>query len=174
MGCISTSSSSFGQSIYPVRAVLYVRLKLSSWEVLYIELPFPIYALEPNPVRPYAEWMSCVKLDHWDDITARFMNRAMHLSKSYKLSKKKKQVEMSARVIWIKPFDLGLKTGLTKRTQKEDKSKCQNLFGKTSFILCRLHGFIGLPVMISLMDNAIHHFLRRKWGEGWGHGDIVQ
>lgn len=64
--------------------------------------------------------------------------------------------------------------GLPKRIDKEDKTKCQILCGKTSFILCRLQGFIGLPVMISLTDNAIHHPLWRKWRKGWGYGERVK
>lgn len=48
-----------------------------------------------------------------------------------------------------------------------EKTKCQKFCeGGKSSILSRLQGFIGLPVMTSLTDNAMHHPLWRKRWEG--------
>lgn len=58
--------------------------------------------------------------------------------------------------------------------EEVDKTKCQKLCGKKSSILSRLQGLIGLPVMTSLMDNAIHHPLWRKCREGRGYEERVK
>lgn len=69
-----------------------------------------------------------------------------------------------------------IKMELAKRIGKEDKNgpNAKKSSGKTSFILCRLSVFIGLPVMMSLSDNAMHHPLWRAWKEGRGYGDRVE
>lgn len=65
------------------------------------------------------------------------------------------------------------------RTEKEmveniDKTKCQKLGRKTSFILNRLQGLIGLPVMTSLKDNGIHHPFWAEFREGRGYKDRLK
>lgn len=67
----------------------------------------------------------------------------------------------------------------TERTEKimveeVNKTKCQKLCGKTSSILSRLQGRIGLPVMTSIRDNAMHHPLWTKCREGWGYDERVK
>lgn len=43
-----------------------------------------------------------------------------------------------------------------------------------SSIFNRLQGLIGMPVMTSLMDNAIHHPLWRKYKKGRGYEERVK
>ena len=63
-------------------------------------------------------------------------------------------------VIGMKLVDLSFR--IEKNMEKEvDKPKCQKWWGKTSSIHSRLRRLIGLPVMTSLTDNAIHHPLWR-------------
>lgn len=121
-----------------------------------------------------------LKCCQWAHVTGGFTGRAMHLSKSCDWATKTNEVDGNCRmkIIEMKLVSLTLKWSGPrgqKRTREEvDKLNARNYVEKQAPFFARLQGLIGLPVMTSLTDNAIHHPLWRKCREGWGYGEIAK
>lgn len=113
-------------------------------------------------------------------VTGGFTGRAMHLSKSCDWATKRNEVDGNycMKIIAIKLVALTLKwsgpRGQKRTWEEVDKLNARNYVEKQAPFFARLQGLIGLPVMTSLTDNAIHHPLWRKCREGWGHGEIAK